>query len=79
MWLTMQLATLRHLYDNIIILRIGISKPILDELSILHLYRLPALHRDPFDRMLACQTIEHGLTILTLDHLMTQYPVRTLW
>ena len=57
----------------------GIDALPLDEPSIFHLHRLPALHRDPFDRMLACQAIEHGLIILTPDHLITQYPVRTLW
>lgn len=75
----MQLATLRNMYGNLIILRIGIAKPILDEPAILHLHRLPALHRDPFDRMLTYQAIAHGLIMLTPDHLMTQYPVRTLW
>ena len=37
------------------------------------------LHRDPFDRMLVCQALVHGLTILTPDPLITQYPVRTMW
>ncbi len=30
----------------------------LDEPSVAHLDRLPALHRDPFDRMLICQALE---------------------
>ena len=51
----------------------------LDEESVLHLARLPQLHRDPFDRMLVCQAIAHGLTILTPDELVAQYPVRTAW
>ena len=51
----------------------------LDEESVLQLARLPELHRDPFDRMLVCQAIAHGLTILTPDELITQYPVRTAW
>jgi PIN domain nuclease of toxin-antitoxin system len=29
--------------------------------------------------MLICQSIVHGLAILTPDELITQYPVRTLW
>lgn len=37
------------------------------------------LHRDPFDRMLVCQALEHGLTILTPDPLIRQYPVETVW
>jgi PIN domain nuclease of toxin-antitoxin system len=51
----------------------------LDELSALHVLRLPALHRDPFDRMLVCQAIVHGLVILTPDPLVEQYPARTIW
>jgi PIN domain nuclease of toxin-antitoxin system len=51
----------------------------LDEESTLHLSRLTPLHRDPFDRMLVCQAIVHGLTILTPDPLIAQYPARTIW
>lgn len=54
------------------------SLPI-DEASALHLVKLPALHADPFDRMLVSQAIVHGLTIVTPDPLVTQYPARTLW
>lgn len=51
----------------------------LDEESALHLARLPQLHRDPFDRMLVCQALVHGLVIVTPDLLVTQYPVRAAW
>ncbi len=51
----------------------------LDELSVLQLGRLPSHHRDPFDRMLICQAIAHGLAIATPDPLIMRYPVRTLW
>ncbi|MEW6428536.1 MAG: type II toxin-antitoxin system VapC family toxin [Thermodesulfobacteriota bacterium] len=44
-----------------------------------HLPKLPNHHKDPFDRILVCQAIEHALTILTPDPLVTQYPVRTAW
>jgi PIN domain nuclease of toxin-antitoxin system len=57
----------------------GITPLPIDEESALHLSRLPALHRDPFDRMLVSQAIVHGLTILTPDPLVTQYPARTMW
>jgi len=29
--------------------------------------------------MLVCQAIAHGLTIVTPDPLITQYPVQILW
>jgi PIN domain nuclease of toxin-antitoxin system len=51
----------------------------LDENSVLHLNRLPQLHKDPFDRMLICQAINHGLVILTPDELISQYPVASKW
>ena len=51
----------------------------MDEASVLQLGRLPALHRDPFDRMLVCQAIEHGMTLVTPDPLIAQYPVRIAW
>lgn len=51
----------------------------LDEESALQLERLPRLHGDPFDRMLICQSIVHGMAILTPDALVRQYPARVLW
>lgn len=51
----------------------------LDEESALHLPRLAALHRDPFDRMLICQAIVRGLVLLTPDGAIAQYPVATVW
>jgi PIN domain nuclease of toxin-antitoxin system len=51
----------------------------LDEVSALHLPVLPRLHRDPFDRMLVCQAIEHNLTILTPDPMIIQYPIKVIW
>jgi PIN domain nuclease of toxin-antitoxin system len=57
----------------------GIASLPVDEESALHVSRLPALHGDPFDRILVSQAIVHGLTILTPDPLVTQYPGRTTW
>lgn len=59
--------------------RHGITSLPLEEPAILYLSKLPLLHRDPFDRMLVCQAIQHELTLLTPDPLITQYPVRTDW
>jgi len=57
----------------------GFEELPLTEASVLQLQRLPALHRDPFDRMLLCQAIEHGLTLVTPDEDLRRYPVRTAW
>ncbi len=51
----------------------------LDEESALHVTRLPLLHRDPFDRLLVCQALVHGLAIVTPDPLISQYPARIIW
>jgi PIN domain nuclease of toxin-antitoxin system len=39
---------------------------------------LPALHRDPFDRLLVAQAQLEGMTILTADEAVACYPVDTL-
>ncbi len=57
----------------------GISVLPLEERAVFHLHKLPSLHRDPFDRMLVCQAIEHDCVLLTPDPLISQYPVRTQW
>ncbi len=57
----------------------GMAALAIDEESALQVSRLPPLHRDPFDRILVAQAIIHGLTILTPDPLVTQYPARTMW
>jgi len=59
--------------------RHGISPLALDEEAALQLPKLPRLHTDPYDRMLVCQAIAHGLDVVTPDPAITQYPVRTLW
>lgn len=47
----------------------------LDEAAVAQLSSLPALHRDPFDRMLVCQAQAHGLTLASSDPLIRQYSV----
>ena len=51
----------------------------LHEGALPHLAKLPALHVDPFDRLLICQAIEHNLTIVTADQSIQRYPVKTFW
>ena len=55
-----------------------ISSLSLDEASVSQLAKLPLLHRDPFDRMLICQAIEHGLSLVTVDDVIASYPVSIL-
>ena len=59
--------------------RHSIAKLPLSETDTFQLTKLPNIHKDPFDRILICQAIENGLTILTPDEYIHQYPVKTLW
>ena len=56
-----------------------ISQLDIREDAALHLSKLPLIHKDPFDRILICQCIVSGLTILTPDPLIHRYPVKYLW
>jgi PIN domain nuclease of toxin-antitoxin system len=44
----------------------------------LFLRRLPALHRDPFDRILIAQALCEGFTLVTADPVLREYPVRII-
>jgi PIN domain nuclease of toxin-antitoxin system len=47
-----------------------------------HIFRaseLPAVHRDPFDRLLVAQAIDEGLTLASPDAWVAKYPVATVW
>jgi|SRR5215207_9368630 len=48
----------------------------IDEASTARLAALPPLHRDPFDRMLVSQALQHDLVLMTVDDLVRAYPVR---
>jgi PIN domain nuclease of toxin-antitoxin system len=56
----------------------GITSLPVDEGAMPHLAGLPPLHRDPFDRMLVAQALQHGLTIATVDPDVSAYPVQLL-
>lgn len=45
-----------------------------DKASVAQLATLPLLHRDPFDRLLICQALQHGLTLATVDAAVRAYP-----
>jgi PIN domain nuclease of toxin-antitoxin system len=57
----------------------GVTALPFDEESALYGLRLPALHRDPFDRLLIAHAIGLGLAIVTPDPAIAQYPVRVIW
>ncbi|MEX1336385.1 MAG: type II toxin-antitoxin system VapC family toxin [Candidatus Limnocylindrales bacterium] len=59
--------------------RLGAEELPLGESSALRVSRLPQIHADPFDRVLVAQAISTGMTILTPDEAIRQYPVPTIW
>src|SRR5262245_66510187 len=40
---------------------------------------LPAIHKDPFDRVLIAQANAEGAELVSADQVIRQYPVRVLW
>ena|ERR1700722_4468338 len=40
---------------------------------------LPAIHKDPFDRMLIAQANVEGVELVSADRVIRQYPVRVFW
>jgi PIN domain nuclease of toxin-antitoxin system len=58
----------RGLLDN------GYSElPVLSE-HVVAIDSLPPIHKDPFDRLLVAQATVEGITLLTADSLVAQYP-----
>lgn len=57
----------------------GIAPLPIDEDACGQIGKLPDHHRDPFDRMLVCQAILGGLTIVTPDADLARYPVPLCW
>jgi PIN domain nuclease of toxin-antitoxin system len=49
-----------------------------EEGAFLYLVSLPHLHRDPFDRLLIAQALQHGFTLVTMDDQVRAYSVPLL-
>ena len=50
----------------------------IEEAAFVHLAGLPSLHRDPFDRILIAQALQHGLTMVSVDDAVRAYPIPLL-
>lgn len=53
----------------------GIASLPIDEGAMSHLASLPPIHRDPFDRLLVAQALQHGLMLATVDPDVSSYLV----
>ena len=56
------------------LLDIGYQELSITGLHMLTIVRLPALHKDPFDRLLVAQAISEGILLLTSDPVVARYP-----
>lgn len=45
----------------------------------IQLYNLPLHHKDPFDRILVSQAINHFLILASRDQALDDYPIQRLW
>jgi len=43
------------------------------------LITLPAIHRDPFDRMIVTQELVEGLTLVSCDAILDRYNIPRIW
>lgn len=59
----------RNLLDN------GFEEIIINSAHTLGVDALPNIHKDPFDRMLIAQTVVEGITLITADNAIAEYPV----
>jgi PIN domain nuclease of toxin-antitoxin system len=46
---------------------------------ILSLENLPYYHRDPFDRLIICQSINENIPIVSSDKVFDSYPIKRIW
>jgi PIN domain nuclease of toxin-antitoxin system len=46
---------------------------------VLQINTLPDHHKDPFDRILIAQAQVENIPILTVDRMIVEYPVQTIW
>ena len=57
----------------------GIAPLPITESHVLRVQHLPFHHRDPFDRLLAAQALEEGLTLVSKDPAFDAYTVPRVW
>jgi PIN domain nuclease of toxin-antitoxin system len=58
----------RNLLDN------GYMELAISSAHAVFVQNLPLIHKDPFDRILVAQATEEGITLLTSDVIVSQYP-----
>jgi PIN domain nuclease of toxin-antitoxin system len=46
---------------------------------LMHISKLPLLHKDPFDRLIISTALAEDLTIITIDENIQKYNVSWIW
>lgn len=57
----------------------GFGLMAINEPEVCQVHQLPAIHRDPFDRLLVAQANCHGMVLATNDTILDRYPVQIFW
>ena len=60
--------------------KIGVRRIL--SVSPVHIYatlKLPRVHKDPFDRLLAAQCVVERMHLVTADRIFRKYPVQVVW
>ena len=52
----------------------GYTELVVKSFHCIALEQLPAIHKDPFDRMLVAQAVSEGMLLLTSDSVIAEYP-----
>lgn len=73
------LATPPHDFIPQAVATFGLQYLRIDDAHLWALGKLPLLHRDPLDRLLAAQASHEGMCIITPDPQIHRYPVRVIW
>jgi PIN domain nuclease of toxin-antitoxin system len=67
-----QLIANQQAANSLIILPIELS-------HVYALQQLPAVHRDPFDRIMIAQSVVENLPFASVDSMFDRYPVQRIW
>ena len=58
----------------------GVSRVL--SVSPVHIYatlKLPSIHKDPFDRLLAAQCVVENMSLISADRVFRKYPIQSVW
>lgn len=69
-------------YKTFIQDQMNTNKIILLSLKPEHVYlleKIPSIHKDPFDRILVCQSKSEKIPVMSSDKIFSQYGIKVIW